>query len=145
MMKTMLRVGFFGACLAIMSDTALAQSVQPVRPIRAHVVIAASDLIVDDAAVAGGLTRIEDAVGLEARVTLYPGRPIRHGDVGPVALIERNQPVRMIYSNAGLVIQTEGRALERAGVGDRIRVMNAESRAIVSGVVMETGEIEVSR
>jgi len=122
-----------------------ADVVVPVRPIRAQMTILATDLILKDEVVDGAFSELKSLVGLEAKVTLYPGRPIHLNDVGPPAIIERNQPISMIFSKFGLSIQTEGRAMQRAGVGERIRVMNSESRTIVSGVVTQSGQVEVGK
>jgi flagella basal body P-ring formation protein FlgA len=122
----------------------LADRVEAVRVIRAHEVIAAGDVVLrdDPAAVGPGLQEI---IGKEARVALYPGRPIRAGDVTTPAVIERNQMVPLVYMRGGLQIEAEGRALGRAGPGDYVRVMNLASRATVTGRVTEDGKIKVSR
>jgi flagella basal body P-ring formation protein FlgA len=78
-------------------------------------------------------------------VTLYPGRPILENQVGPPALVERNQVVRMVFLRGGLAITAEGRALDRGGFGEAVRVMNLSSRQIVSGAVAADGSIEVGR
>ncbi|HAW49029.1 MAG TPA: flagella basal body P-ring formation protein FlgA, partial [Roseovarius sp.] len=88
---------------------------------------------------------LADLIGQEARVALYEGRPVRPGDVGPPAVIERNQVVPLIYLRGGLEIMTEGRSLDRAGIGDHVRVMNLASRATVSGRVTASGRILVSQ
>jgi flagella basal body P-ring formation protein FlgA len=131
----------FVAMLA--AGAVLAQSVQPVRAIRSHTVLTADDLELADPAVPGAVTSIEAAVGQEAKVALYPGRPILQGQLGAPALVERNQVVRMSYLRGSLRIVTEGRALDRAAVGEPVRVMNLASRQTVSGTVAEDGSIEV--
>jgi flagella basal body P-ring formation protein FlgA len=131
----------FVAMLA--AGAVLAQSVQPVRAIRSHTVLTAEDLELADPAVPGAVTSIEAAVGQEAKVALYPGRPILQGQLGAPALVERNQVVRMSYLRGSLRIVTEGRALDRAAVGEPVRVMNLASRQTVSGTVAEDGSIEV--
>jgi flagella basal body P-ring formation protein FlgA len=131
----------FVAMLA--AGAVLAQSVQPVRAIRSHTLLTAEDLELADAAVPGAVTSIEAAVGQEAKVALYPGRPILQGQLGAPALVERNQVVRMSYMRGPLRIVTEGRALDRAAVGEPVRVMNLASRQTVSGTVAEDGSIEV--
>jgi flagella basal body P-ring formation protein FlgA len=131
----------FVAMLA--AGAVLAQSVQPVRAIRSHTVLGAGDLELADAAVPGAVTSIEAAVGQEAKVALYPGRPILQGQLGAPALVERNQVVRMSYMRGPLRIVTEGRTLDRAAVGEPVRVMNLASRQTVSGTVAEDGSIEV--
>ena len=95
--------------------------------------------------VPGGAVAIEDVIGLETRVALYPGQPIKLGDVGPAAVVVRNDAVTMVYAAGGLTIITEGRALDRAAIGERVRVMNLDSRTIVMGRVREDSSVEVGR
>ncbi len=127
------------------AEPALAASVATVRPVRAGNVIAESDLEVLEDTVPGTLAAIAEAVGKEAKVTLYPGRPIQPSQIGPPALVDRNQLVRMVYASGPLSISAEGRVLDRAGIGESVRVMNLTSRQTVSGVVAPDGTIEVGR
>ena len=131
----------FVALLA--AGAVLAQSVQPVRAIRSQTVIEAEDLEPSDERVPGAFGSIEAVVGREARVALYPGRPILEKQLGAPALIERNQVVRMQYMRGALSIVTEGRALDRAAAGEPVRVMNLASRQTVSGTVAADGSIKV--
>lgn len=113
------------------------------RVIRANAIIEPSDFVVSDLSVAGAISAEVDISGLEARVTLYPGRPIMPAQVGPAALVMRNQPVTLVYQNGGLSIATEARALSRGSIGDTVRVMNLASRATVVGLVRSDGKVEV--
>ncbi len=122
---------------------ALAQSVVAVATIRARSVIAASDLALADRTVPGAFRRIEDVAGMEARSIIYAGRPVMPGQVGPPALVRRNQLVKLIYRSGGLSITTDGRALGRAGRGEVVRVMNTASRVTVTGVVTAPGIVKV--
>ena len=131
----------FVALLA--AGAVLAQSVQPVRAIRARTVLGPGDLAVFDEAVPGAVAAIEEAVGKEAKVTLYPGRPILLEQIGAPALVERNALVRMNYARGPLHIVTDGRALDRGGAGDPVRVMNLASKQTVTGVVAADGSVEV--
>lgn len=133
------------ALLAISAQPAVAATVVPVRAIRAQTVVAASDLELAEETLPGAVEAIEEAAGLEAKVTLYPGRPILAAQLGPPALVERNQVVRMVFATGPLAITAEGRALDRGGFGERIRVMNLGSRQIVTGAVAADGTIEVGR
>lgn len=132
-----------GLLLALSAAPALAASVTPVRPIRAQTVVSAADLELAEASAPGAVEAIAAAAGLEARVTLYPGRPVLVSQLGPPALVERNQLVRMVFQRGSLAIAAEGRALDRGGVGERVRVMNLGSRQIVTGAVAADGSIEV--
>ncbi|MDQ2093987.1 flagellar basal body P-ring formation chaperone FlgA [Rhodalgimonas zhirmunskyi] len=122
----------------------LADTVVPTRTIRAQEVIYAEDLRLHPAEIGGAFSAISDVAGKEARVALYPNRPVRPGDIGPPAIVERNQIVELIYDTRGLRIETAGRALDRAGIGDLIKVMNIVSRTTVIGKVDKDGSVSVS-
>lgn len=130
---------FFGCPAALHAETLTA-----VRVLRPLAVIAPGDLAVLDTRVPGALAQPDDAIGLEARVTLYPGQPIMPAHVGPPALIERNQPVTLMYRTGGLMITAEARALSRGAAGDTVRVMNMASRNTVAGTVRPDGSVEVT-
>lgn len=132
------------AAAAVPAPPVAADTVIAARTIRAKSLLGPSDVSAVPGDVPGGLADPEQAIGLEARVTLYAGRPIRAGDIGPPAVVERNQLVSLIFGSDTLSITADGRALDRAGIGDRIRVMNLASRATVIGTVDETGAIIVS-
>jgi flagella basal body P-ring formation protein FlgA len=125
------------------AEAALAGAVVPVRAIRGQSLIGAADVEIVEEEVPGAVSEIAAAVGKEARVTLYPGRPILTSQIGAPALVERNQIVRMAFVQGGLSITTEGRVLDRAGAGETVRIMNLTSRQIVSGTVAADGSIEV--
>jgi flagellar basal body P-ring formation protein FlgA len=137
--------GLAALALMLAAVSAAAQTVTPVRTIRSQTVIAATDLTVTEPATPGALTAIEDALGMEARVTLYAGRPILIGQIGPPARVERNQLVRMTYVEGALSIIADGRTLDRAAAGEFVRVMNLTSRQIVSGLVLDNGTVKVTR
>lgn len=128
----------------LLSDPALADLIIATRTIRPQEILGPSDLLLQEGADQSNVT-LEDLIGQEARVALYAGRPVRAGDVGPPAVVERNQVVSLIYLRGGLEIMTEGRSLDRAGIGDHVRVMNLASRATVSGRVTASGRILVSQ
>lgn len=129
----------------VLAAPAMAQTVVPLRPIRADTRIGPGDIGLTEQVVPGAISRPEDAIGREARVTLYPNRPIAPGDLADPAVVERNQVVLMNYTIGGLMISTEGRVLSRARPGERLQVMNLSSRTTVWGVVSETGIVEVGQ
>lgn len=121
-----------------------AQTVVAAHAIRARSIIMPEDLAVLDIDTVGGIADAVDIIGLEARVNLYAGRVIRVSEIGAPAILERNQLVIMVYNIGLLSISAEGRVLDRAGVGDLVRVMNLDSRLTVTGRVLVDGTIEVS-
>lgn len=120
-----------------------ADFVTPLRTLRAGTIIEPQDVGIDPRSVSGAIELLDEAIGQEARATLYAGRPIRIGDVGPPALVKRNQTISLIYVQNGLRISTDGRALARGGLGDLIRVMNLSSRATLFGEVQANGSVEI--
>ncbi|MGR3659619.1 MAG: flagellar basal body P-ring formation chaperone FlgA [Paracoccaceae bacterium] len=120
-----------------------AEILVPVRTIRAKEIIGANDVIWKSVDLEGAIADISEIVGQEARIALYPGRPIRRGDVGPPAIINRNDVVVLVFSKGGLRIMVEGRSLGRGAAGELIRVMNIASRTTISGRIQSDGSVEV--
>ncbi len=137
-MRLVLLICLMGAPLA-----ALADIVVPTRTIRAKEVISAADLELKATDLPGAISDPGALIGLEARIALYPGRPVRAVDVGPPAIVDRNDLVVLVFNRQPLSITTEGRALGRGAVGERIRVMNLSSRTTVTGLIRPDGQIEV--
>jgi flagella basal body P-ring formation protein FlgA len=130
---------------ALAAGAVFAQSVTAVHPIRSQTVIEAGDLAASAEDVPGGVASVEAAIGKEAKVALYPGRPILASQLRAPALVERNAVVRMSYAAGSLTIVTEGRALDRAGAGEQVRVMNLASKQTVTGTVAPDGSVEVGQ
>lgn len=120
-----------------------AETVVAARNLRAQTILTAQDFSIRDISVAGALSSDKGLVGMETRVAIYIGRPIRPGDIGPPALVERNAIVTLIYDHGGLVITAEGRALGRGGEGEQLRVMNLSSRSTISGTIQPDGSVKV--
>ena len=125
------------------SQIALADAVLAARTMRASSILTSADLTQSDADIPGSYGDAYELIGMETRVVLYAGRPILRGDVGPPAIVDRNQVVPLIYAGGGLHIVTEGRALGRGAAGEVIRIMNLSSRTTVSGTVMSDGSVRV--
>ncbi len=130
--------------LVLAASPAVADTVVAARTIAPHQTIGAGDLLLRDVDIDGAYVDPQEIVGLEARVALYAGRPIRRGDVGSPAVIERNAIILLVYTADRLRIVTEGRALDRAAPGDMIRVLNLSSRQTVSARVGADGTAMVS-
>ena len=132
MIRAVVLIGIFAT--PISADTVVAA-----RTIPAHSTIMPEDVMVNGRSIPGSVTDPAQIIGMEARVALYAGRPIRAGDVGFPAVVERNQIIPLHYNRHGLMISTEGRALGRAGPGDVIRVMNISSRSTVTAQIGADG------
>lgn len=139
----MARALILALILAVGPVAALAETIVATRTIRPQAIIMPEDIAVSETAIAGMFTHPDEVVGQEARTAIFAGRPIGPSDIGPPALVDRNQIVLMTYRRGSVTIAAEGRALGRGGVGDIVRVMNLASRTTVSGYVAEDGSIRV--
>jgi flagellar basal body P-ring formation protein FlgA len=115
------------------------------RTLPARTVLTAADVVVGPGDLSGAITRIEDAVGFETRTPIYAGRPVLRAVLGPPAMVDRNEPVTLRFIKGALIIETEGRVLDRGGEGAMVQVMNLTSRMIVVGRVRAPGVVEVTR
>ena len=140
MMKALL-----GIAISLFTTPLAAETVIATRTIRAQEIVSQSDLKLIVETVPGMASSIDAVAGLEARRILYAGRPVSMKDVGPPALVDRNQIVLLAYRVSGLTIKTDGRSLGRGGLGDRIRVINLESRTTVSGKIDSAGTVWVGQ
>lgn len=129
--------------ICLLASSSFAETLVATRTVRAQEVLSASDLALSDVASSGALDHPSQAIGMEAKIALYPGRPIRPDDVGPPAIVERNGIITLVYQQGGLYISTEGRALGRAAVGETVRVMNISSRTTVFARIHEDGRAYV--
>ena len=71
----------------------LADSLVATRVIKAQTQLTAEDMTLVAMDIPGAMSDVEAAIGQETRVAIYPGRPIRAGDLGQNALIEDRKSV----------------------------------------------------
>ena len=129
--------------LILLPIPALAESVVATRTIRAHSLLSAEDMTLVAMEIPEALTDTAAAIGQETRVAICAGKPILAAQIGPSAIIARNEIVPLSYTAGGLTIVTEGRALARGGVGETIEVMNLTSRSKVMGLIGPDGVLRV--
>ena len=135
-----------GALALILSGSVSpADTLVATRTIVANEVLLAEDIRLTTDDIPDALRDHGSAIGLAARRTIFQGRPIRAADLGPPALVDRNQLVLLVFRVGGLSIETEGRALDRGAPGDRVRVMNLASRTTVTGTVDLLGAVRVGQ
>lgn len=130
-----------GLALAGLATLAAASEVpRAARTLRVGTIVSAADLAAPASSAA-----IDALSGLEVRRVIYVGRPVRAADLGPPTLVHRNEIVTMELRMRSLSLRTEGRALDAGGAGERIRVLNLESRTAVIATVIAPGRVGVSR
>jgi flagella basal body P-ring formation protein FlgA len=132
------------ALILLAGNASQAETVVAARTIPAQSVIQSTDLAIIEQTVPGAIADPMDAIGKEARIALYAGRPVRAGDIAAPAIVDRNEIIQLIYQGGALTISTEGRALERASAGEFIRVINITSRNTVTARISEDGAAYVA-
>src|SRR6202142_5343 len=127
---------------------ATAEIVTLIRPLERGEVIKSADVLIERrprAEIGRDLVRdAEQVVGLAARSTLQPGRPLRLADLMKPELVQRNETVTLVYEVPGITLTVRGKATEGGAEGDVISVLNEQSKRTVQGVVVGPGRVIVS-
>ena len=121
---------------------AAAEELLAARNIRAGAVITAADIAKPDDREA--IRRAIGIIGMEAARTFYRGQPLDEDNLRKPTLVDRNAIVHMEYNNGPMTISAEGRALDKGGMGERIRVMNLASKRVVTATVTGTDSVRTS-
>ena len=82
-------------------------------------------------------------IGMQLKRQLQPGVPIPMAELMRPTQVSRGDPVRLRLDADGLSLSGEGIALESGALGERIRVRNISSQAVLEAVVTRTGEVRV--
>ncbi|MDN2566600.1 flagellar basal body P-ring formation chaperone FlgA [Aquibium sp. A9E412] len=85
----------------------------------------------------------EEITGKVARRTLLPGRLIPQGSVRDPYLVETGAPVTVTLVEGALTIALTAVPLQPGAAGDFIKLRNADSGVVFSGVVLADGTVRV--
>lgn len=114
--------------------------------------LARGDLLTEDAVVierrpkAGlgeAVTKRERAIGFAVRRTLRAGDPLRPADLMKPELVQRNEPVLIVFEAPGIIITLRGKAIDSGAEGDLVNVLNPQSKRALSGVVTGLGRVSI--
>jgi flagellar basal body P-ring formation protein FlgA len=104
-----------------------------IRMARVHVAIVHSEVARDPAMV----------VGMQVKRQIPAGTPIAIADLMLPTQITRGDPVRLQLQVGGLSLTGQGVALESGASGERIRVRNVSSQAVLEAEVVAPGVVRV--
>lgn len=99
--------------------------------LRAGTVLHSSDLFVEE----GDASALDLFVGMELKRSVYKDKILSPNDVGAPTVVARNAIVQLEFVRGPLMITTEGRALDAGAVGETVRVMNLNSKIILTAVI----------
>ena len=85
-----------------------------------------------------------EALGKELRHSVQAGQPLKRADLAPPALVLKGHSIQMTLQTAGLTLIGQGQALESAGLGEHVKVLNPMSQAVLDAEVVGAGQVRVS-
>ncbi|WP_163267299.1 flagellar basal body P-ring formation chaperone FlgA [Chelativorans alearense] len=85
----------------------------------------------------------EDLDGKVARRTLLPGRLVPLSSVREPYLVEKGAAVTVVFSEGALTISLLAVSLQSGAAGDLVKLRNADSGAVITGIVMGDGTVRV--
>jgi flagella basal body P-ring formation protein FlgA len=81
---------------------------------------------------------------MQARHQMRAGQALHAIDLAKQDLVQRDQPVTLIYKAAGIYLTVRGKAVDNGTDGDVVNAVNLQSKRTVTGVVVGRGQIEIS-
>jgi flagellar basal body P-ring formation protein FlgA len=85
-----------------------------------------------------------EAIGLQLRHQLAAGQPLTLSDLMRPALVRRGATVLVELESPGITLTAQGQALDTGSVGERIRVLNPISRAVLVAEVIGPDRVRVA-
>lgn len=96
----------------------------------------------------GYLTEAESPVGQRLKRAVLPLQPIAKGDLESAesdgtVVVKQRDVIRLVARAGNLTISATGEALQDGRTGQMIRVRNVDSKAVVTGRVINRNEVQV--
>ncbi len=130
------------ATICVMADV-----VTVIRPLGKHQHIQPEDLAVqrrDRAGLAADtVTRIQDALGNRTTRAIYPDTVLASSMFASPPLVRRGDIVKIVASAGAMTITATGLVKQQGRKGDAVRVMNTDSRRIITARVTGPGAVKV--
>ena len=92
----------------------------------------------------GFFTNTEEIVGKILTQNLQPGAILTNYVLKTPIAIRQGQMVTLIARNSVIEVRTEGKAMSRGAIGDRIKVKNLKTKRIIEGVIKDNHNIYVN-
>lgn len=86
---------------------------------------------------------LDQAIGMQMLRQVPAGRPLAVTDLARPILVPHGATVQMQLVVSGLLVTGQGMALESGAVGERIKVQNSGSHAVIEAEVIGPGQVRV--
>lgn len=116
------------------------------RDLDRNEIVKASDVAMERrprAEVGRDVAQRDRVIGMQMRRAMHSGQALRSADLTRPDLVQRDQPVTIVYQAAGITLTIRGKALENGAEGDIVNVANLQSKRTFSGVVIGRGRVSV--
>jgi flagellar basal body P-ring formation protein FlgA len=90
------------------------------------------------------LHAMDTVVGMQLRHPIAAGQPFAVADMMRPTLVQSGANVQMQLQSPGISLLAQGVAMESGATGERIRVLNPSSRAVVMAEVIGPGRVRVT-
>ena len=84
------------------------------------------------------------AIGMAVRHPVGPGAPLLLADLARPQAVQKGATVEMQLRTPGISVSAQGVAMDGGAIGERVRVLNTASRAVVEAEVLSSGIVRVS-
>jgi flagella basal body P-ring formation protein FlgA len=118
-----------------------------VRNVERNELIKSGDVVIErrpKAEVGADAATRDRTVGMQTRRQLRAGQAVKTADLVKPDLVQRDQPVTLIYEATGLYLTIRGKALDGGAEGDVVSVLNLQSKRTVAGTVIGRGQVAIS-
>jgi flagella basal body P-ring formation protein FlgA len=88
--------------------------------------------------------RSADAVGMQVKRQMVAGQPLAVSELMRPSMVLKGASVLMLLDSPGIALTAQGQALEPGAIGERIKVLNPISRAVVEADVIGADRVRVS-
>ncbi|MGC1412639.1 MAG: flagellar basal body P-ring formation chaperone FlgA [Acetobacteraceae bacterium] len=88
--------------------------------------------------------RIEDAVGMQTKRQIAGGAPLVGAELMRPSMVQKGATVLMMLDSPGIALTAQGQAMEAGAIGERIRILNPVSHAVVEAEVTGPDRVRVA-
>jgi flagellar basal body P-ring formation protein FlgA len=88
--------------------------------------------------------RADAAIGMQLKRQVAAGQPLTIAELTRPSLVAKGATVLMMLDSPGIALTAQGQAMEPGAIGERIRVLNPVSRAVVEAEVVGPDRVRVA-
>jgi flagella basal body P-ring formation protein FlgA len=118
-----------------------------IRPLGKHQPIKPADLSVERRDLAAlpsdTISRIEDAMGNRTTRMIYPNTVLQTSMISSPPLVKRGDMVKIVANAGAMTITATGMVKQQGCKGETVRVVNTDSKRIITARVTGPGAVEV--